>query len=305
MKRVIRILLIVVCLCVMGYSGYQLYTIYSGYAQAENLYTDTAQQYVKPAPTRPAQEHDETKPEEQGDYAPIQVDFDALLQQNGDIVGWLYCPDTTLNYPVVQAEDNDYYLRRMLDGNYNHSGSIFMDYRCDSGFADFNSIIYGHNMNDDREDNDYYLRRMLDGNYNHSGSIFMDYRCDSGFADFNSIIYGHNMNDDSMFAVLAEYQDPQFCREHPSIYLLTPEADYRLNVMASVQTDANSDLYAFPSTREDFDEFLQELMDESILDVELDLAGVERTVLLSTCSYEFTDARYLVVGSVEKLDRRA
>lgn len=258
MKRVIRILLIVVCLCVMGYSGYQLYTIYSGYAQAENLYTDTAQQYVKPAPTRPYGENAETKPEEKGDYAPIQVDFDALLQQNGDIVGWLYCPDTTLNYPVVQAGDNDYYLRRMLDGNYNHSGSIFMDYRCDSGFADFNSIIYGHNM-----------------------------------------------NDDSMFAVLAEYQDPQFCREHPSIYLLTPEADYRLNVMASVQTDANSDLYAFPVTREAFDEFLLELMDESILDVELDLAGVERTVLLSTCSYEFTDARYLVVGAVEKLDRPA
>ena len=92
MKRVIRILLIVVCLCVMGYSGYQLYTIYSGYAQAENLYTDTAQQYVKPAPTRPTGENDETKPQEQGDYAPIQVDFDALLQQNGDIVGWLYCP---------------------------------------------------------------------------------------------------------------------------------------------------------------------------------------------------------------------
>ena len=57
------------------------------------------------------------------------MDFDQLRQKNADAVGWLYLPDTTINYPVLQHGDNDYYLNRQIDGSYNRNGSIFMDYR--------------------------------------------------------------------------------------------------------------------------------------------------------------------------------
>lgn len=76
------------------------------------------------------------------------VDFDALKKQNEDIKGWLYSKDTVINYPVVQGKDNDYYLYRMFNREWNGKGSLFIDYRCNKPFKDFNTIIYGHRMKD-------------------------------------------------------------------------------------------------------------------------------------------------------------
>ena len=76
------------------------------------------------------------------------VDFE-ILQENGpDIIAWLTLPDTAVNYPVTQAEDNDYYLRHLYDGTYNKAGCLFADYENKKDFSDRNTIIYGHNMRD-------------------------------------------------------------------------------------------------------------------------------------------------------------
>lgn len=74
------------------------------------------------------------------------MDFAALEGVNSDIVAWLYGADTGLNYPIVQAEDNDYYLYRLLDGTWNKNGTIFMDYVNRSDFSDQNTLVYGHHM---------------------------------------------------------------------------------------------------------------------------------------------------------------
>lgn len=79
--------------------------------------------------------------------APFKVDFQKLSEENGDIVAWIYAKDTSIDYPVVQSGDNDFYLRRMLNGQWNIAGTIFMDYRFPGDFSGFNSVIYGHNMN--------------------------------------------------------------------------------------------------------------------------------------------------------------
>ena len=83
---------------------------------------------------------------ETADIVPIQVDFDVLSKENQDVIGWLYCPDTSINYPVVQAADNEYYLHRLLDDSKNAAGTLFMDYRNSADLSDWNSVIYGHNM---------------------------------------------------------------------------------------------------------------------------------------------------------------
>lgn len=69
-----------------------------------------------------------------------------LSAEHSDSVAWLYIPDTNINYPVMYSGDNNYYLHRATDGSYLYAGSLFMDCRCTSDFLDFNSIIYGHNM---------------------------------------------------------------------------------------------------------------------------------------------------------------
>lgn len=76
----------------------------------------------------------------------FQVDFEALRQMDENTVAWLYAPGTSVNYPVVQAEDNAYYLSHMFGGKKNSAGAIFMDAGCSPDFSDTHTIFYGHQM---------------------------------------------------------------------------------------------------------------------------------------------------------------
>lgn len=71
-----------------------------------------------------------------------------LKERNNDFAFWMYIGDTTINYNVMQAEDNDYYLHRNMDGKYADSGSLFLDFRNDAETLKGHTIVYGHNMND-------------------------------------------------------------------------------------------------------------------------------------------------------------
>jgi len=76
----------------------------------------------------------------------INDEVASLLQINKDTVGWLKVNDTNVDYPVVQANDNDYYLTKNFKGEKDTSGWIFMDYRADNMNLSDNTIIFGHNM---------------------------------------------------------------------------------------------------------------------------------------------------------------
>ena len=80
---------------------------------------------------------------------PIQIDFDILQQNSEHIVGWIYCENTPIHYPVMQSKDNVFYLNRLPDGSYNAAGSIFLDYRNAPAFTDKLSILHGHNLETD------------------------------------------------------------------------------------------------------------------------------------------------------------
>lgn len=81
----------------------------------------------------------------------VTVDWDALREVNPDTVGWIYIPNTAINYPVVQGEDNDHYLTYDFDGSEGwlaEYGAIFLDCRNDPLWKDAASFVYGHHMND-------------------------------------------------------------------------------------------------------------------------------------------------------------
>lgn len=186
---------------------------------------------------------------------PIQVDFELLQAENPDVVGWIYCPDTEVNYPVMHSGDNRYYLRRRSDGTRHVAGSIFAD---------------GRNTID--------------------------------LSDENVIIYGHNMRDGSMFALLPRYARQEFYEAHPVWYLLTPTKNYRVELFAGFVTSTRSLVYSLqrentadgrPITDKAYD-------DSSFRGVEAPEPG-ERTLTLSTCSYEFAGARYVVMGILREL----
>ena len=76
----------------------------------------------------------------------LQADFEALRQIDENVVAWLYGPETPVNYPVVQAADNEYYLTHMFGKKKNSAGAIFVDAGCSPDFSDMHTILYGHHM---------------------------------------------------------------------------------------------------------------------------------------------------------------
>lgn len=63
-----------------------------------------------------------------------------------DAIGWLYIPDTVINYPVMQSGDNSYYLDHAYDGSPLKAGSVYLDCRCEGRFRNPINIVYAHNM---------------------------------------------------------------------------------------------------------------------------------------------------------------
>lgn len=74
----------------------------------------------------------------------IDADFNELKKINKEVRGWIQVNGTNINYPYVQASDNDFYLNHSFDKSSNGAGWIFMDYRNNSKEFDKNTIIYGH-----------------------------------------------------------------------------------------------------------------------------------------------------------------
>lgn len=195
-------------------------------------------------------EEDPSGNEQTGDPEHIKVDFDALREQYGDIVAWIYCPNTKINYPIVQSYDNDYYLYRLLDGTWNVNGTIFMDYRNEADFSDGNTMIYGHHM-----------------------------------------------KTGAMFGQLNDYKKQSFYEEHPYMYIYTPEQDYRIDLFAACVVESVSDIYSFePSS-----EVLWSCINSSTFDADIDYPE-NRIVTLSTCTYEYDDARYVVLGELVPIE---
>lgn len=160
MKNIILRALIVVFAAVFVFSGYNVIKILTENKKADNLYTGLQSEYTSPV-VPDAKDGKEENP------LPISVDFTALKDRNSDIVGWLILPDTVLNYPVVQAANNDKYLRRDLEGKKLTAGTLFADYRCQTVGEDANYIIYGHNMRNGsmfKTVTDYKSQEFFDAN---------------------------------------------------------------------------------------------------------------------------------------------
>lgn len=126
-----RVLIVVGVLLLVAAGGIFIWS-QLGYREAEDAYADLAQYAAV----------DDTD----GSGIP-SVNFDELAAINPDVVGWIYIPGTSVNYPVVQGEDNSTYLYRLFDGRSNASGTVFLD--CDDeapGLHDKQTSIYGHHM---------------------------------------------------------------------------------------------------------------------------------------------------------------
>ncbi len=233
---------VLVLLCVIGFSAYKIGTIVYGYLQGREAYSAIAEEAGTAEAAR-AEKDD------------VEVQFGKLRKKYPDVKAWIYSKGTIINYPVAQGRDNDWYLHRTLDGEWNGAGTLFIDRNNEKPFEDFLTIIYGHHM------------------------------CDG-----------------SMFGSLVKYRDEDYYQEHKKLRLYTPEQNYDLEVIGVCTIPATSEMYKYDFDDDDAKaEYIRWIEDttETVCDEHADTD--DNIVMLSTCTYEFDDARLVVFGKLSPL----
>ena len=130
--RAVSTVILVIAVIVLCFSGYKLFSIYTDYHEAAEEYDEIAGEV--------------TGETEDGEFT---VDFEELQSRNPDCIGWIRFINVDISYPIMQGDDNEYYLKHTFTGQERTSASIFMDYQNTSDFSDMVTIIYGHNMKND------------------------------------------------------------------------------------------------------------------------------------------------------------
>lgn len=154
------------------------------------------------------------------------------------------------------------------------------------------------------EDNAFYLTHGFDGQENGKlGCPFLDYRCDADFSGFNSIVYAHHLKRGRMFADIARFKDSSFMDRCPTGYLITEDGQYTVRFFAYLNVPNTAAAYhtVFVTERER-QEYLDYLKTAAEYTRGIDSIGTDaHLLLLSTCTYEFTDARGVLAGVIEGL----
>lgn len=147
------------------------------------------------------------------------------------------------------------------------------------------------------DNNEYYLSHLYNKDWNSSGTIFADYRNADNFSDRNTVLYGHHMKNGTMFNALEEYKDQDFYDVNPTMTLFTPDGDYIIELICGTVEDGNYQFVKFDfDGEESFIKYIEGFRSRSTFVSDVEIQPGDRIVSLCTCSYEWTNARYMVIG---------
>jgi sortase B len=217
LRKTFTILINIFLIAILIYSGYNIYSKLKEYKKADKTYTEIRTEKIE-----------------------------TLSGKNPNFRFWVKVDNTNIDYPVVQSDNNEYYLEKDFYNKPSNSGSIFMDYR----------------DNDDSQ---------------------------------NIILYGHNMRNKTMFNNLLKFKDKNFFNENNKIRVINDGKEYIYEVFSVYTIDAGYD-YLIPnfSNSESFNKYISDIKNKSLFKSNLNLNENDHIITLSTCSYEFKDARTVV-----------
>ena len=152
-------------------------------------------------------------------------------------------------------------------------------------------------MQSSREDPEYYLRRDYRGNYDINGSLFLQADCILGESK-NLTIYGHNMNSGAMFGNLDRYASYDYWKAHPKVFFQTQEGVEEYQIAAVLEADVS--MFDFQQTSfhspQELEAYAAQAKALSLFETGVAGAGCETTLTLVTCSYEWKEARNILVA---------
>ena len=243
-------IILLACLAVFLFAAWKLWGYYKHYSGGRKEY-ENLRQYV-------TEKEPEKKKNKKKDKCPIDVDFDALRKINPQVVGWLYVSKSDISYPIVQAEDNEYYLHRTFEGNSSFVGAIFLDSLCNPDFTSDNSIVYGHNLRNGE------MFGMLKGYYDTEYSSNADYR-----------------KHKKIWVVTPDH-----------------ELEYEIFAAREIDVNEDLDVYTIQfSDVEEYENYLVSAAKKSLYKTEAEVSAEVPMLTLSTCTSATQSGRFVVMAT--------
>ena len=191
-----------------------------------------------------------------GEEVQVLPQYAELYKLNPDLVGWMWIPDTKLNYPVVQRKsETDYYLYRDFYGSYDPHGCLYAREQCDVARPSDNITIYGH--------------RMQDGSM--MGQV--GYYEQKSFWESHPLIYFDTLTEQHTYQIV-----------------------YVLKTTASVGEGFQYHLYVDFANENDFNNFVSGCRRNSLYDTGLSAEFGDKLITLSTCEYTLVNGRLVIVA---------
>ena len=190
------------------------------------------------------------------------LQIEKLQEQNSDIVGWIEVEGTNINYPVLQGEDNSYYMNHNYKKEENTYGSIFLDKDYDWSIPSSNLLLYGHNLQ--------------------NGELFHDilnYK-DKSYYEEHPVIRFTTEKEDSEFEIISAFYSRVYYKSETNVFRYY----YFINA----------------DNEEEYNEFVENAKEASIYDTGKTAEYGDQLITLSTCSYHTEDGRFAVVARKNK-----
>lgn len=190
------------------------------------------------------------------------LQIEKLQEQNSDIVGWIEVEGTNINYPVLQGEDNSYYMNHNYKKEENTYGSIFLDKDYDWSIPSSNLLLYGHNLQ--------------------NGELFHDilnYK-DKSYYEEHPVIRFTTEKADSEFEIISAFYSRVYYKSETNVFRYY----YFINA----------------DNEEEYNEFIENAKESSIYDTGKTAEYGDQLITLSTCSYHTEDGRFAVVARKNK-----
>lgn len=256
--RILMLCIIVVCLIPIG----QAYYVSVQHKVQQNELKELGQQDAqmlkrkgKPEPqnAKALEEEEKAEPE-----IPVMLEkYISLYENNSDMVGWLSIEGMVIDYPVMQCEDDEYYLHHDFYGNEDKYGCLYVRSVADVNTPGTNFIIYGHNMKD--------------------GSMFGDldlYRNESFYQE-HSLISFDTLYEERTYKIVAIFLSQVYNSDEDVFkYYQFYQAD----------------------TQEEFACFYENIKELSLYDTGVSAEFGDTFLTLSTCAYHVEDGRLVVVA---------
>ena len=208
-----------------------------------------------------------TEVDSEGDNKPEKgktINWKELKKINSDIVGWIQMDNTKVDYPVLWCQS-------------------------------------------DNRNYQYYLSHNYKKDYDSYGSIFLDYRCTNGTDSKNIVVHGHHIQGGSMFGDLMKFGGTSgnldFYKKTPTITFDTPDGEGTYKIISVFKTNTLSSHGEFFNymigdfqNEKDFMNYVYNVRVRSMFNCPVDVNEDDELLTLSTCSYEFTNFRTVVVA---------